>query len=130
MINEKMRALGAKRSVIRELFEYGKKRKSEIGEENVYDFSLGNPSVPAPCEVNEALIKMLNEENSVSLHGYTSAQGDFSVRKAISDYINTTYEESINPDCLYMSVGAAAALTLKFGTHDQTIEIAFINVRK
>ena len=111
MINEKMRALGAKRSVIRELFEYGKKRKSEIGEENVYDFSLGNPSVPAPSEVNEALIKMLTEENSVSLHGYTSAQGDLSVRKAISEYINSTYGESINPDCLYMSVGAAAALT-------------------
>ena len=111
MINEKMRALGAKRSVIRELFEYGKNRKSEIGEENVYDFSLGNPSVPAPSEVNDALIKMLTEENSVSLHGYTSAQGDLSVRKAISEYINSTYGESINPDCLYMSVGAAAALT-------------------
>ena len=48
MINEKMRELGAKRSVIRELFEYGKKRKAKIGEQNVYDFSLGNPSVPAP----------------------------------------------------------------------------------
>lgn len=111
MINEKMRALGAKRSVIRELFEYGKKRKAEIGAENVYDFSLGNPSVPAPDEVNAALIKMLNEENSVMLHGYTSAQGDFSVRSAIAEYINKTYGESITPDCLYMSVGAAAALT-------------------
>ena len=111
MINEKMRELGAKRSVIRELFEYGKKRKAEIGEENVYDFSLGNPSVPAPEEVNAALIKMLSEEDSVALHGYTSAQGDFSVRKAIADYINETQGERITPDCLYMSVGAAAALT-------------------
>lgn len=111
MINEKMRELGAKRSVIRELFEYGKKRKSEIGEENVYDFSLGNPSVPAPSEVKEALVKMLTEENSVMLHGYTSAQGDLSVRKAIADYINETQGESITADCLYMSVGAAAALT-------------------
>lgn len=111
MINERMRELGAKRSVIRELFEYGKKRKAEIGEENVYDFSLGNPSVPAPAEVNESLIKMLGEENSVTLHGYTSAQGDLSVRKAISDYINKTQNESVTPDCLYMSVGAAAALT-------------------
>ena len=111
MINERMRELGAKRSVIRELFEYGKKRKAEIGEENVYDFSLGNPSVPAPAEVNESLIKMLSEENSVTLHGYTSAQGDLSVRKAISDYINKTQNESVTPDCLYMSVGAAAALT-------------------
>ena len=111
MINEKMRALGAKRSVIRELFEYGKKRKAEIGEENVYDFSLGNPSVPAPKEVNEALIKMLSEGDSVALHGYTSAQGDAAVRAAIADYINKTHGESVNADCLYMSVGAAAALT-------------------
>ena len=111
MINEKMRELGARRSVIRELFEYGKKRKAEIGAENVYDFSLGNPSVPAPDEVNEALIKMLSEENSVMLHGYTSAQGDLSVRVAIADYINKTSGESITADCLYMSVGAAAALT-------------------
>ena len=106
-----MRELGAKRSVIRELFEYGKQRKSEIGEENVYDFSLGNPSVPAPHEVNESLIKLLTEENSVTLHGYTSAQGDLSVRRAIADYINKTHDESITPDCIYMSVGAAAALT-------------------
>ena len=111
MINQKMRELGAKRSVIRELFEYGKKRKAEIGEENVYDFSLGNPSVPAPLQVNESLINMLREENSVLLHGYTSAQGDAGVRTAIADYINKTYDESITADCLYMSVGAAAALT-------------------
>ena len=111
MINNKMRELGAKRSVIRELFEYGKKRKSEIGEENVYDFSLGNPSVPAPDEVNMAMKQLIDSESSIALHGYTSAQGDFGVRSAISDYINRTYGESITPDCLYMSVGAAAALT-------------------
>ena len=111
MINEKMRELGAKRSVIRELFEYGKQRKSEIGVENVYDFSLGNPSVPAPWEVNATLTKMLSEENSVMLHGYTSAQGDLSVRKAIADYINQTYNANVIPDLIYMSVGAAAALT-------------------
>ena len=111
MINEKMRGLGAKRSVIRELFEYGKKRKAEIGQENVYDFSLGNPSVPAPDEVNDSIVKMLREENSVLLHGYTSAQGDLAVRQAIADYINRTQGENINADCLYMSVGAAAALT-------------------
>lgn len=111
MINEKMRELGAKRSVIRELFEYGKKRKSEIGEENVYDFSLGNPSVPAPKEVNEAIVKLVTEEKSVLLHGYTSAQGDAGVRAAIADYINKTQGEEITADCLYMTVGAAGALT-------------------
>ena len=111
MINEKMRALGAKRSVIRELFEYGKKRKAEIGEENVFDFSLGNPSVPAPDAVNKEIIRMVSEESSILLHGYTSAQGDASVRAAIADYINKTQGESVNADCLYMTVGAAAALT-------------------
>ena len=111
MINQKMRALGAKRSVIRELFEYGKKRKTEVGEENVYDFSLGNPSVPSPDAVNESLTKMLASVDPIALHGYTSAQGDLGVRQAIADYINQTQGESVNADCLYMSVGAAAALT-------------------
>ena len=111
MINEKMQALGAKRSVIRELFEYGKKRKAEIGEEKVYDFSLGNPSVPSPECVNQELTRLISEKNPVLLHGYTSAQGDASVRGAIAEYINGKYDESITADCLYMSVGAAAALT-------------------
>ncbi len=111
MINEKMRALGAKRSVIRELFEYGKKRKAQIGEENVFDFSLGNPSVPAPDSVNKTLTDLIENESSVLLHGYTSAQGDAAVRGAIADYINKTQGTSVNADCLYMTVGAAAALT-------------------
>ncbi len=106
-----MQALGTKRSVIRELFEYGLKRKSEIGEDNVYDFSLGNPSVPAPDEVNENLIRLISEETSISLHGYTTAAGDVSVRTAIADYINKAYGESVSASCIYMTVGAAAALT-------------------
>ena len=111
MINEKMRGLGAKRSVIRELFEYGKIRKAQIGEENVYDFSLGNPSVPAPDCVNENLVKILKEESSILVHGYTSAQGDANVRQAIADYINKTQGTAFGKDDLYMTVGAAAALT-------------------
>ncbi len=107
-----MRELGARRSVIRELFEYGKKRKAEIGAENVYDFSLGNPSVPAPDAVNENLVKLIENESSILLHGYTSAQGDAGVRSAIADYINSTHNETVNADCLYMTVGAAAALTI------------------
>ena len=107
-----MRELGARRSVIRELFEYGKKRKAEIGAENVYDFSLGNPSVPAPDSVNENLVKLITEESSILLHGYTSAQGDAGVRAVIADYINKTQGESVTADCLYMTVGAAAALTI------------------
>ena len=111
MINEKMRELGAKRSVIRELFEYGKKRKAEIGEKNVFDFSLGNPSVPAPVEVNEELLRLISGTESTLLHGYTSAQGDLGVRAAIADYINKTEGASVSADCLYLTVGAAAALT-------------------
>ena len=111
MINEKMRQLGAKRSVIRELFEYGKKRKAEIGEDNVYDFSLGNPSVAPPEKVNENLIKLIKESEPTSLHGYTSAQGDLAVRRAIAEYINKTEGAGVHADCLYMTVGAAAALT-------------------
>ncbi len=107
-----MRSLGAKRSVIRELFEYGKKRKNEIGEENVFDFSLGNPNVPAPCEVNSGLMNLLKNEDSVKLHGYTSAEGDLSVRESIAKYINDTYDENVNASCIYMTVGAAAALTV------------------
>lgn len=106
-----MRELGARRSSIRELFEYGRGRKAEIGEENVYDFSLGNPSVPAPEAVSCAMTELIKSEDPVRLHGYTSAQGDADVREAIADYINRTEGESITADCLYMSVGAAAALT-------------------
>lgn len=111
MINEKMRELGAKRSVIREIFEYGKKRKAEIGEDAVLDFSLGNPSVPAPDEVKDGLVRLLEDKNPVLLHGYTSAQGDMAVRAAIAEYINATYGESVHADCIYMTAGAAAALT-------------------
>lgn len=112
MFNENMLKLGQVRSVIRDMFEYGNKRAAEIGRENVFDFSLGNPNVPAPKEVNEALIKLLSEEDSVSLHGYTSAAGDMSVRNAIADYINSNYGTSVSASNLYLTVGAAAALTI------------------
>lgn len=115
MINEKMRRLGAKRSVIRELFEYGKRRKSEVGEENVHDFSLGNPSVPAPKEVNEAIKALICNENSLKLHGYTSAQGDLSVRRAIAEYIKSSTSYEADADKLYMTVGAAGALVAALG---------------
>ena len=112
MINQKMQSLGAKRSSIRELFEYGKMRRAEVGAERVFDFSLGNPSVPAPKEVNEEMKRLLESMDSVMLHGYTSAEGDATVREKIADYINRTYGEEIAPECIYMTVGAAAALTI------------------
>lgn len=112
MISEKMMGLGKKRSVIREIFEYGNKRRQEIGAENVFDFSLGNPSIPAPEFVNETMKKLISEKDSVALHGYTSAQGALPVRQAISDDINKRFGIGATPDLLYMTCGAAASLTI------------------
>ena len=111
MINEKMRLLGAERSEIRELFEYGMKRKAEIGADRVHDFSLGNPSVPCPDEITDSLIRLLENENPVNLHGYTSAPGDASVRKSIAQHLSHTHGYRVSEDDIYMTVGAAAALT-------------------
>ena len=74
-LNQKMVGLGTQRSVIRELFEFGKKRMAEVGPENVFDFSIGNPSVPAPDSVNETVMRLTQEMDSVVPHGYTSARG-------------------------------------------------------
>ena len=110
MLNERMVALGTQRSVIRELFEFGKIRAAEVGAENVFDFSIGNPSVPAPECVNETAIRFLQEMDPVVLHGYTSAQGDALVRKQIADNLNSRFAVSYRPENLYMTVGAAASL--------------------
>ncbi len=110
MLNERMVALGTQRSVIRELFEFGKVRAAEVGAENVFDFSIGNPSVPAPELVNETAIKLLKEMDPVILHGYTSAQGDAVVRKQIADNLNSRFATTFRPENLYMTVGAAASL--------------------
>lgn len=107
-----MYELGSKRSVIREIFEYSKKRAQEIGADKVFDFSLGNPSVPAPSCVKEAIVELLNTEDPTLLHGYTSAPGDLSVRKAIADDINKKFNVGLTPDLIYMTCGAAASLTI------------------
>ena len=112
MINQKSVQLGSVRSVIRELFEYGKARKAQIGEENVFDFSLGNPSVAPPAEVENALVDILTHGDPVAVHGYTSAQGDASVRVAVADYINANFSVGIGADNIYMTCGAAASLCI------------------
>ena len=112
MYNKQMTGLGKKRSTIREIFEYGNRRAAEIGRENIFDFSLGNPSVPAPDCVNKTVKSLASDFDSVALHGYTSAQGAFDVRKKIADYINEKYSAPVTPDCLYMTCGAAASLTI------------------
>ena len=110
--NEKMYALGAKRSVIRELFEYGKARKALVGEDKVYDFSLGNPSVPPPPAVKETLIRLLSEESEIALHGYTSAQGDKGTRETIAKHYEEAFGFALDPELMYMTCGAAASLTI------------------
>ena len=112
MVSEKMLALGKKSSVIREIFEYSKKRKAEIGADNVFDFSLGNPSIPAPKIVNETMIKLINEKNPVDLHGYTSAPGDLTVRSTIAENIKRRFGFEAQSSLIYMTCGAAASLTI------------------
>ncbi len=112
MLSQNMVTLGKKSSVIREIFEYGKQRKAEIGEENVFDFSLGNPSIPAPKQVNETIKDLLENSDPISLHGYTSAAGDFDVRTAIAEDISKRFNVSSDPNLIYMTCGAAASLTI------------------
>ncbi len=112
MLNEKMVSLGMRRSVIREIFEYGKKRKAEIGEESVFDFSLGNPSVPTPAAVTAALERSRKDTDPVRLHGYTSAPGDMAVRAKIAESIEKRFGFPANKDLIYMTCGAAASLTV------------------
>jgi len=114
MYNEKAYALGANRSCIRELFEYGKMRSAIVGAENVFDFSLGNPSIPAPAEVNETVKALLTDTDSLALHGYTSATGDLATRKAIADDLNARYDTKIAPDSLFICGGAAPELVAVF----------------
>ena len=112
MLNTKMQELGENRSVIRDLFEYGKKRKKEIGEDKVFDFSLGNPCVPAPDPVNETIYDLLDSQDDVYMHGYTSAQGDLLTRRTIAADLNRRFGTSFQADNLYMTCGAAASLKI------------------
>lgn len=110
MLNKRMVGLGTQRSVIRELFEFGKIRAAEVGAENVFDFSIGNPSVPSPESVTSTALDLLKNSDPVTLHGYTSAQGDLASRTKIADSLNRRFQAGVHADNLYITVGAAAAL--------------------
>ena len=110
MINKNMYALGANRSCIRELFEYGRQRAAVVGAENVFDYSLGNPSIPAPAGVNEAIQAVLEEMPSLAIHGYTSAPGDLPLRQAVADDLNQRYDAGVRPGDLFIGCGAAPEL--------------------
>ena len=112
MISEKMKGFVEGSSVIRAMFEEGKKMAEEFGAENVYDFSLGNPNVPAPSEVNEAIREVLEKEDSISVHGYMSNSGYDDVRKAVADSINRRFGTDFNETNIVMTVGAAGGLNV------------------
>ena len=110
MFPEKTMKWGRSRSCIRELFEYGVRRKAQIGADNVYDFSLGNPSIPCPPCVNETISRLAAEQDPLSLHGYTSAPGRQSLRAAISADLNARYGTNMDPSDIFVTCGAAPGL--------------------
>ena len=114
MINETAYALGANRSCIRDLFEYGCQRAAIVGRENVYDYSLGNPSIPSPPAVNETICRILADTEPLAVHGYTSAVGDLSARQAIADDLNARYHAGVRPEELFLGCGAAPELVAVF----------------
>ena len=114
-MNKKMEQLGKAPSKIREIFEYGNKRRAEIGAENVFDYSLGNPNVPVPDVVRRTYDELLASKDDVYLHGYTSAQGAPATRQAIADDLNAKYGTSFRADNFYITCGAAASLRIILG---------------
>ena len=114
MVNEKMHELGTRKSTIRAIFEFGRQRAAEVGEENVFDFSLGNPNVPTPEFVREAAIDILTHEEPNKVHGYTIAPGLPQVREALARSINERFGTHFSGKNFFMTAGAAAACTICF----------------
>ena len=110
MFNETMLSLGKKRSCIRELFEYGLRQAAIVGKENVFDYSLGNPSIPSPPEVNETFISIIRDVDSLEVHGYTPAPGAMPCRKAVADELSNRYGIKIRGENIFFTCGAAPAL--------------------
>ena len=110
MVNETMQQLGSSPSVIRELFAYGLQQAKVIGPENVFDYTLGNPSIPAPAAVNQAICEILKDTDSIAVHGYSMAGGFDATRQAIADNLNRRFGTSIQARNLFITCGAAPAL--------------------
>lgn len=126
-INEKSYAYGAQKSSIREIAAYGSARKAEIGAENVFDFSLGNPSIPAPESVRASIARAL-ELPPTQLHGYTPAPGLPAAREAVAASLNRRFGTSYGAGDIYLTCGAAASLSISFhatvNAGDEVIVIA------
>ena len=110
MINESMYQLGSKPSCIRELFMYGMKQAAVVGKENVYDFSIGNPSVPAPQAVTDAFRALTAQEDTLAIHSYTPAGGAPDARKAVADNLAMRTGMLVRPENIFFTCGAAPAL--------------------
>ena len=110
MISKRMRPLVENNSAIRVMFEEGKRLAGLYGAENVYDFSLGNPNVPAPASVNQAIVDVLREEDSVTVHGYMSNAGFSDTRKAVADSLNRRFGTNFHEENIVMISGAAGGL--------------------
>lgn len=109
-VSQRMLNLGTARSEIREAFAFAQARAAEVGAENVDDFSIGNPSVPAPATVAEAVHKLVDAIDPIKLHGYTPAQGDGQARGALADDLNRRFDTNYTADNFYLTAGAAGAL--------------------
>ena len=114
MLNQTAYSLGANRSCIRDLFEYGRARAAVVGEENVFDYSLGNPSIPSPAAVDEAVRQILLDTPTLQVHGYTSAVGDAATRQAIADDLNRRYDAGCRGENFFLGCGAAPELVAVF----------------
>lgn len=110
MVSEDFKSMLQGKSVIRQLSEYATARGAEIGYENVFDYSLGNPSVPAPAEFKDAMIRLLTEEDPMTVHGYSQSQGIPAVRQAHADYLNKRFGMNYTAEHLFMTTGAAGAI--------------------
>lgn len=115
-MNKQSFNFGIEPSPIRKLFEYGKKRKMEIGEDNVFDFSLGNPSVEPPAKLKEKLLEIINSSSSLELHGYTSAAGDMKAREAIAKELSKRFDFEVLPELIFLTCGATASLTVSLNS--------------
>ncbi len=114
MVADKMYELGTKKSTIRAIFEFGRKRAAEIGEENIYDFSLGNPNVPTPEFIKQAVMDILTEMEPSTVHGYTIAPGNPQVREILAKSISHRFGVRFSGKNLFLTAGAAAAITISF----------------
>jgi aspartate aminotransferase len=110
MVNEKYYGYGTAPSIIRELFAYGLEQAKKIGKDKVYDYSLGNPSIPAPVKVNETIKKLVDEESSILLHGYSMAPGFESTREAIAANLRERFNTNAQASEIFMTCGCAPAL--------------------